>query len=113
MVRQLNKEIDNKVDEIINYIKNTDSYKNYLKAKEILDSKEDIKNKIKEIKLYQKQIVNGIGNKKELENKIKDNLDYLENDITYISYKNYLDEVNNMLNIFENKINNYFNEVFH
>ena len=109
----MNKEIDNKVDEIINYIKNTDSYKNYLKAKEILDSKEDIKNKIKEIKLYQKQIVNGIGNKKELENKIKDNLDYLENDITYISYKNYLDEVNNMLNIFENKINNYFNEVFH
>ena len=109
----MNKEIDNKVDEIINYIKNTDSYKNYLKAKEILDSKEDIKNKIKEIKLYQKQIVNGIGNKKELENKIKDNLDYLENDITYISYKNYLDEVNNMLNIFENKINNYFDEVFH
>ena len=113
MVRQLNKEIENKVDEIIDYIKNTDSYKNYLKAKEILDSKEDIKNKIKEIKLYQKQIVNGIGNKKELENKIKDNLDYLENDITYISYKEYLDEVNNMLNIFENKINNYFDEVFH
>ena len=113
MVRQLNKEIENKVDEIINYIKNTDSYKNYLKAKEILDSKEDIKNKIKEIKLYQKQIVNGIGNKKELENKIKDYLDYLENDITYISYKEYLDEVNNMLNIFENKINNYFDEVFH
>ena len=113
MVRQLNKEIDNKVDEIIDYIKNTDSYKNYLKAKEILDSKEDIKNKIKEIKLYQKQIVNGIGNKKELENKIKDNLDYLENDITYISYKEYLDEINNMLNIFENKINNYFDEVFH
>ena len=109
----MNKEIENKVDEIINYIKNTDSYKNYLKAKEILDSKEDIKNKIKEIKLYQKQIVNGIGNKKELENKIKDNLDYLENDITYISYKEYLDEVNNMLNIFENKINNYFDEVFH
>lgn len=113
MVRQLNKEIENKVDEIIDYIKNTDSYKNYLKAKEILDSKEDIKNKIKEIKLYQKQIVNGIGNKKELENKIKDNLDYLENDITYISYKEYLDEINNMLNIFENKINNYFDEVFH
>lgn len=109
----MNKEIDNKVDEIINYIKNTDSYKNYLKAKEILDSKEDIKNKIKEIKLYQKQIVNRIGNKKELENKIKENLDYLENDITYISYKEYLDEVNNMLNIFENKINNYFDEVFH
>ncbi len=109
----MNKEIENKVDEIINYIKNTDSYKNYIKAKEILDSKEDIKNKIKEIKLYQKQIVNGIGNKKELENKIKDNLDYLENDITYISYKEYLDEVNNMLNIFENKINNYFDEVFH
>ena len=109
----MNKEIENKVDEIIDYIKNTDSYKNYLKAKEILDSKEDIKNKIKEIKLYQKQIVNGIGNKKELENKIKDNLDYLENDITYISYKEYLDEINNMLNIFENKINNYFDEVFH
>ena len=113
MVRQLNKEINDKLDEIIEFIKNTDSYKNYLKAKEILDTKEDIKLKIEEIKKYQKLIVNNSNNKKELEIKIKDNLDYLNNDITYISYKNSLDEVNNMLNIFENKINNYFDEVFH
>ena len=108
----MNKEIENKLDEIIDYIKNTDSYKNYLKAKEILDTKDDIKLKIEEIKKYQKEIVNNSKNKKELELKIKENLDYLENDITYIAYKNSLDEVNNMLNIFENKINNYFDEVF-
>ena len=108
----MNKEINDKLDEIIEYIKNTDSYKNYLKAKEILDTKEDIKIKIEEIKKYQKLIVNNKSDKKELEFKIKENLDYLENDITYITYKNSLDEINNMLNIFENKINNYFDEVF-
>lgn len=108
----MNKEINDKLDEIIEYIKNTDAYNNYIKAKEILNTKEDIKIKIDEIKKYQKLIVNNKSNKKELELKIKENLDYLENDITYITYKNSLDEINNMLNIFENKINNYFLEVF-
>ncbi len=111
MVRQLNKEIENKLDEIVYFIKNTDSYKNYLKSKELLDKKDDIKEKIKEIKLYQKQIVNNINKKQELELKIKENLNYLEEDITYISYQEYLNEVNNMLIIFENKLNKYFDEV--
>ena len=106
----MNKEINDKLDEIIFYIKNTNSYKNYLKAKELLEKKEDIKEKIKEIKIYQKQIVNNI-NKEELELKIKENLNYLEQDITYISYQEYLNEINNMLIIFENKINKYFDEV--
>ena len=107
----MNKELEDKLNEIIEFIKNTDSYKNYLKAKEILEEKEDIKEKIKEIKKYQKMIINNIDKKSELELKIKDNLKYLEQDITYISYQEYLNEVNNMLIIFENKINKYFDEV--
>ena len=113
MVRLLNKEIEDSIDKIIEFIKNTDSYKNYIRAKEILDTKDDIKRKIEEIKKYQKEIINNKGKKEQLENKIKENLKYLEEDITYNSYKESLDDVNNMLIILENKINKYFEEVFH
>ena len=113
MVRLLNKELEEKIEEIKNYIENTDSYKNYLKAKELLNTKKDIKDKIEEIKEFQKQLVKNPKEKKKLEEKIKENLDYLDEDITYITYKESLDEVNNMLIILENKLNYYFYEVFH
>ena len=93
----MNKEINDKLDEIIEYIKNTESFKNYIKAKEILDNKDDIKKKIEEIKICQKKIVNDINKKDELERKIKDNLEYLQQDITSISYQEYLNEINNMI----------------
>ena len=109
----MNKEIEEKLEEITSYIKKTDSYQNYLKAKEIMDNRKDIKEKIEEIKKYQKEIINNPNKKHELENKINYNLKYLESDITYLSYQESLDEVNNMLNILENKLNNYFDEVFH
>ena len=109
----MNKEIENSIDKIIEFIKNTDSYKNYIRAREILDTKDDIKRKIEEIKKYQKEIINSKGKKEQLESKIKENLKYIEEDITYNCYKKSLDDVNNMLIIFENKINKYFEEVFH
>ena len=112
MVRQLNKEIDDKVLEIIDYIKNTDSYKNYLKSKEILDERVDLKEIINNVKKIQKDIIKYPKKKKELESELNKNIELLNNDYNYIEYNRYLEEVNNMLNIFENKINNYFNDVF-
>ena len=110
MVRQLNKEISNKIDEIINYIKESDSYKNYLKAKELLDSRDDLKEIIANVKKYQKQLVKSYN--KEIEKELNRNLDILNSDYNYIEYNRYLEEVNNLLNIFENRINKYFEDVF-
>lgn len=112
MVRQLNKEIEDKLDEIVEYIKNTDSYKNYLKAKDILESKKNLKIIIENIKRLQKEIIKNPNNKIELESELNKNIKLLESDIVYNQYTNYLSDVNNMLAIFENKINKYFLDVF-
>ena len=108
----MNKEIEEKVDNIIDYIKNSNNYKNYLKAKEILNTREDLKELIEDIKRIQKEIIRNPNKKEELEIKLKKKIELLENDITYNEYNNYLSEVNNMLAIFENKINKYFDDVF-
>ena len=107
----MNKEIELKVNNIINYIKDTDSFKNYLKAKELLDKRDDLKKIISDIKKLQKEIIK-YKDKKELEIKLNENIKILENDILYNQYTNYLSEVNNMLAIFENKLNKYFDDVF-
>ena len=86
MVSQLNKEIEIKVKEIVDYIQNTKEYKNYLKAK---NAKKD-----------------------ELEEKIDECLEKLHFSPLYNEYEMFQNEVNNMLTIFENKINKYFKDVF-
>ena len=112
MVRQLNKkEILDKVDEIVKFIKDTKEYQNYVKAKKLLEEDKELNKLINEIKEYQKSIVRGL-NKKELEAKIQENLDKLNSSPLYLEYNNNLAEVNNLIVIFENKINKYFEDVF-
>ena len=110
MVRQLNKEILDKVSEIVEYIKNTPDYKGYLKTKELLDKDIKLKELIEKIKKTQKLLV------KTKDLKLEEELDKLTQELNsnplYLEYSNYLSEVNNMLAIFENKINKYFNDVF-
>ena len=106
----MNKEILNKVLEIIEYIKNTPDYKGYLKAKELLDKDIKLKELIEKIKQTQKLLVKTKDLK--LEKELEKLNQELNNNPLYIEYNNYLNEVNNMLIIFENKINKYFNDVF-
>ena len=98
--------------EIVNYIKESNSYQNYLKAKELLNKDEKLKEKFKSIKKYQQEIVKNPNKKKELEKKIQECLDELNKSPLYTEYLGYLEEVNNMLNIFENKLNKYFYDLF-
>lgn len=111
MVRQLNNSLNAKLDDIINYIKNTDAYKNYLKTKKLMSENHELMSMIDEVKKYQKDIVRNI-DKKDKEIKYKQLLDRLMEDPLYLEYMEYLDEVNNMLNIFENKLNKYFFDLF-
>ena len=108
----MNKEIEEKVLEIVNYIKNSNSYKNYLKACELLNKNQELLTLIENIKKYQKEIVRNKEKKVELEKQINEKLAILNSDPIYLEYINYQDEVNNMLIIFENKINKYFYDVF-
>ena len=108
----MDKEINKKVQEIIKYIQNSDSYQNYLKCKEQLYTNKELLKEIDNIKKNQQMLIKNPELKKECEKKIKKSLDILNNDILYVQYLNYQDDVNNMLNIFENKINKYFEDVF-
>ena len=65
---------------------------------------------IEKIKDYQKKIVktNDLELKKEYELLVNK----LNNNILYNQYLEYLTNVNNMLNIFENKLNKYFFNLF-
>lgn len=105
-------EILNKVDEIIAYIKETDVYSNYLKSKKIISLDQEIITLIEDIKRYQKEIVKNQSKKQELEDKINNNLSILNENPNYLEYMYFQEELNNMLTIFENKINKYFKDIF-
>ena len=110
MVRQLNKEILDKTSEIIEYIKNTPDFKGYIKTKELLDKDITLKELIEKIKKTQKLLVKTKDLK--LEKELAKLTQELNNNPLYLEYSNYLNEVNNMLIVLENKINKYFNDVF-
>lgn len=113
MVQPLNKkEINAKILEIIEYIQTTESYQNYLKARKILEQNEKIMNLIQDIKTLQKELVKNQSKKEELDLKIKEKLNILNTEPSYLEYQTYQDEINNLLIIFENKINKYFFDVF-
>ena len=108
----MNKEILDKVQEIVDFIKETKEYKNYEQAKKLLEQDTYLNKLINDIKDYQKRIVRNPSNKEELECKIQETLEELNSSPLYTEYNYYLEEVNNMLIIFENKINKYFEDVF-
>ena len=112
MVNCVNKEILDKVSEIIDFIKESKEYQNYIKAKELLSEDKELTSLIAKIKKYQKDIVNKKGNKEELETRIATCLNILNDSPLYNEYCNYQEEINNLLTIFENKINKYFYDVF-
>lgn len=102
----MNKEILNKVDEIINLINESDEYQKYLILKEKLENNKEIISLINEIKVLQKDVIHHIKDEKVLEEKQKE----LESIPLYREYKNTLYELNNTYNIIENTLNNYFNK---
>ena len=106
MVNKLNNEILNKVDEIVNFIKNSDDYQKFLLLQEKMNDNKNIINLINEVKALQKDIVHG----KDKEKKLKEKMNLLDNDPLYREYNNTLSEINNRIAIVENTLNNYFDK---
>jgi len=104
MANKLNKEILDKVDEIILTIKQSDDYQKYLLLKEKMNENSELKELIDEVRVLQKEIIHG----KNKENVLKEKMIKLENNPLYREYNNTLSEINNQLALIENAINNYF-----
>lgn len=103
----MEKELDNLVD----YIKNSESYKNVILLKEKMSLNEKVINFISEIKLLQMDYVNN-----NFDPEIKEKIDCLNDELNlipvYVEYNYYLDEVNEMIELVKDELNNYFDKVF-
>ena len=106
-------ELLNKIDELIELIKNTPNYKKYIELKEILKNNSDIMSLIKQIKKVEQSIVKKEYNKvdtSEEENKLKELKSELKTYPIYLEYSYIQEDLNNdfqnIKKIIENSINN-------
>ena len=99
-------EFYNNLDSVVNTIKNSKEYKNCIELKEKMDSNEDIKSLVRNIKSLQKKYINtnNINIKKELDMLEKQ----LEEIPIYHIYLQNLEKVNEMINYTKDELNNYF-----
>lgn len=102
----MNKEILDKIDEIIKTIEESPIYQKYLDLKKQIDNNKELKKLINEVRVLQKDIVHHVKEKKVLDEKLNE----LNNHPLYIEYINTLDEINNIYGIIESNLNNYFNK---
>lgn len=102
----MNKEILDKIDEIIKSIENSPIYQKYLDLKKQIGNNKELKMLINEVRVLQKDIVHHVKDKKVLDEKLNE----LNNHPLYIEYINTLDEINNIYGIIESNLNNYFNK---
>ena len=107
----MNKEILDKVDEIITYIKDTDEYKDYILLKDKLESNDKVKSLIKEVKSLQQKLVKAEAyrkDSKELESNYNQKLSELDKIPLYTDYKNSVERLNEMYQTIKNRLDDYF-----
>ena len=95
-----------KLNEIVEYIKNTKEYKTCIDLKIQMDDNEDINSLVKKIKILQKKYIRT--NDKDIKNEL-DSLEKELNEIPiYHIYMENLEKVNEMINYVKDELNNYF-----
>ena len=109
MEKKLNN-LDSSIKKLKDEIISSNEYKEYIKAKEVLDNNKDIKDLIKKITSTQKKLVSGKG-----DNNLEGELDTLYEELySYEEYNEYI-EVSTKLNILisdtQKELENYFNSL--
>ena len=100
----MNKDILDKIDEIINIIENSDDYKKYLSLKESIKNNKELTTLINEVRILQQDYLHKKVEKKVLDKKTRE----LNDNPLYREYINTLSEINNIYKIIETSLNNYF-----
>ena len=106
--------MNNNLEALFNSIENSDTYKEYLKIKEILNKDKEIKKIINKIKELEKQATyleyHGDDKYKEIDEEIKRLADSLKERPVYQEYLNKMDEFNNELATSSKMIEKYVEE---
>ena len=102
-------DIEEKIDELFDELKNKDIYVNYVRVKEELKNNKEINEIIKQIKRLQKICTNN--NVPKLENEIKELYNVLNSYPIYQSYLNLKDLLNEELIIIKCQFENYFKDI--
>lgn len=107
----LNEKEKEKLDNIVNYIKESSDYKNYLIYKDKISHNDELKRLIENVKNLEKKYIRS--NKDNITGKkLEDEIYKLNNYNDYVMYNYYLDRVNTYLELTKNKINEYFDNLF-
>ena len=100
-----------KLDDVILCIKESNEYKNVIDIKKKMDSNEELKKKINDIKLLQKKYV-----KSNYDSSVKKDLDKLNDELLEVPiYRIYLDNlsiVNEKIEYVKDSLNDYFYNLF-
>ena len=105
----MNKEVINEIDTLINTIKSSDIYKEYIELLEKVSLSNEIKELTNEIRLINKKLV--VTPSVELEELLSKRVNELNEIPLYLEYKYKLEELNNMLTIIKNKVELFMKDI--
>ena len=106
--------VESKLEELFKTIENSDTYREYLKMRDILNQDSEIKSLIEEIKELEQKATylenNGDESYKEVDELIKEKAKELNDKQVYQEYLNKMDEFNDELAISSKMIEKYVEE---
>lgn len=105
----MNKEVIDEIDTLINTIKSSDIYKEYIELLEKVNSSNEIKELTNEIRLINKKLV--LAPSIELEELLSKKEKELNEIPLYLEYKYKLEELNNMLTVIKNKVEIFMKDI--
>ena len=105
----MNKEVISKIDTLINTIKSSNEYKEYIELLDKVNLSNEIKELTNEIRLINKKLV--LTPSVELEGLLKEKEKELNEIPLYLEYKYKLEELNNMLTVIKNKIEVFMKDI--
>lgn len=105
----MNKEVINEIDTLINTIKSSDIYKEYVELLEKVSLSNEIKELTNEIRLINKKLV--LTPSLKLENLLSKKEKELNEIPLFLEYKYKLEELNNMLIVIKNKVERFMKDI--
>lgn len=113
MVKSLSNDVLSKIDEIVEYIEESDTYKRYKDIEKKLENDSDIMDNVNKVKSIQKEIVKLEFEKKDISNLEKEIEDILSVLNTYPIYQEYIylqEDLDNTFQSIKSIIETYIND---